>query len=98
MISPGYPAEMPFFTRGLGAGRAPGSSASATSRRTRCPADGPRALAHYVHTGSLADEDAVIGPVRELARHVRIDQVECLWEPYMMLAARLARGAGPARA
>ena len=27
--------------------------------------------------------------MRELARQVRIDRVECLWEPYMILAARL---------
>jgi hypothetical protein len=32
--------------------------------------------------------------VRELARQVRIDRVECLWEPYMMLAARLREELG----
>jgi biotin carboxylase len=47
------------------------------------------ALAHYIPVGSLADEDVVVATVRELARQLRIDRVECLWEPYMMLAARL---------
>ena len=47
-----------------------------------------------MHTGSLAAEDHVIGLVRELARRIRIDQVECLWEPYMVLAARLREELG----
>ena len=46
------------------------------------------ALAHYEHV-SLADEGAVLGALHGLARHVRFDQVECLWEPYMLLAARI---------
>ena len=52
------------------------------------------ALAHYISVGSLAAEDAVAATVRELARQVRIDRVECLWEPYMMLAARLREELG----
>ena len=32
--------------------------------------------------------------MRGLAKHVRIDQVECLWEPYMVLAARLREDLG----
>ncbi len=47
---------------------------------------------------SLADEDAVAGAVYELAQHVRIDRVECLWEPYMILAARLREMLGAAGA
>jgi len=97
MISPGYPAEMAFFTRGLGqAGvRVIGLGDQPPDA---LPAEAKPALDHYVHTGSLAAEDHVIGLVREMARRIRIDQIECLWEPYMLLAARAARGAGPARA
>ena len=88
MISPGYPAEMTFFTRGLaaagasviGVGDQPAGSVPDMARD---------ALAHYIPVGSLAAEDAVAAIVRELARQVRIDRVECLWEPYMILAARL---------
>jgi formate-dependent phosphoribosylglycinamide formyltransferase (GAR transformylase) len=88
MISPGYPGEMVFFTRGLaaagasviGVGDQPVSSVPAIARD---------ALAHYIPVGSLAAGEAVAATVRELARRVRIDRVECLWEPYMMLAARL---------
>jgi len=88
MISPGYPAEMAFFTRGLGqAGvRVIGLGDQSPDA---LPAEAKPALDHYVHTGSLAAEDHVIGLVREMARRIRIDQVECLWEPYMVLAARL---------
>lgn len=93
MISPGYPAEMAFFTRGL-------SQAGATiiglgdQSPDALPPIASGALDHYVHTGSLADEDHVVATVRGLARHVRIDQVECLWEPYMVLAARLREDLG----
>jgi carbamoylphosphate synthase large subunit len=88
MISPGYPAEMTFFTRGLavagasviGVGDQPAASVPDMTRD---------ALAHYIPVGSLAAEDAVAAIVCQLARQVRIDRVECLWEPYMILAARL---------
>jgi hypothetical protein len=87
MISPGYPAEMAYFTRGLaavgarviGVGDQPASSLPDAARS---------ALAHYEHV-DLADEGAVIGALRGLAQHVSIDRVECLWEPYMILAARI---------
>jgi biotin carboxylase len=88
MISPGYPAEMAFFTRGLansgatviGVGDQPQTALNPVARD---------ALTHYVHAGSLADEAAVTSRIIEVARHVHIDRVECLWEPYMILAARL---------
>src|SRR4029077_11807758 len=93
MISPGYPAEMAFFARGLAAaggtvigwGDQPPSSVPHVARE---------ALAHYLQVGSLAAGDAVAATVDELAQHVRIDRVECLWEPYMMLAARLREELG----
>jgi formate-dependent phosphoribosylglycinamide formyltransferase (GAR transformylase) len=93
MISPGYPAEMAFFTRGLAA-----AGASVIGVGDQPPGALPDiardALAHYIGVGSLAAEDAVAGVVRELARQVRIDLVECLWEPYMLLAARLREELG----
>jgi formate-dependent phosphoribosylglycinamide formyltransferase (GAR transformylase) len=88
MISPGYPAEMAFFTRGLAAA---GASVIGVGDQSveALPAIARDALAHYLGVGSLAAEDGVAATVRELARRVRIDRVECLWEPYMILAARL---------
>jgi biotin carboxylase len=93
MISPGYPAEMAFFTRGLGR-----AGATVIGLGDQAPDALPppaiHALDHYVHVGSLADGDHVAATVRELASHARIDQVECLWEPYMTLAARLREELG----
>ena len=87
MISPGYPAEMAYFTRGLasvgarviGVGDQPPDSLPEAARA---------ALAHYEHV-NLADEGAVLAALRGLSQHVSIDRVECLWEPYMILAARI---------
>ena len=87
MLSPGYPAEMAYFTRGLaavgarviGVGDQPPHALPSVARE---------ALAHYEHV-SLSDEGAVLTALHGLARHARFDQVECLWEPYMILAARI---------
>ena len=87
MLSPGYPAEMAYFTRALA-----GAGARVIGVGDQPPDALPEAarssLAHYEHV-DLADEAAVLGALRGLAQHVSIDQVECLWEPYMLLAARI---------
>jgi hypothetical protein len=36
----------------------------------------------------------VLGALHGLARHTSIDQVQCLWEPYMILAARIRESFG----
>jgi biotin carboxylase len=93
MISPGYPAEMALFTRGLATAGADviGLGDQATDA---LPQTARSALSHYVQVGQLAADDQVQATVRELARRIRIDQVECLWEPYMLLAARLREQLG----
>jgi formate-dependent phosphoribosylglycinamide formyltransferase (GAR transformylase) len=93
MISPGYPGEMAYFARGLAAA---GASVIGVGDQPvgSVPAVARDALAHYVPVGSLAAGDAVAATVRELARQVRVDRVECLWEPYMMLAARMREELG----
>lgn len=88
MISPGFPAEMPHFTRGLarvganviGLGDQPQSA---------LPEEAAKSLSAYVQARSFADEAAVLEQVRELSGRTRIDLVECLWEPFMIMAARL---------
>jgi len=92
MLSPGYPAEMAYFTRGLatvgarviGVGDQPSHALPDAARG---------ALAHYEHV-NLADDGAVLRALRGLGQHVSIDQIECLWEPYMLLAARLREALG----
>jgi formate-dependent phosphoribosylglycinamide formyltransferase (GAR transformylase) len=53
-----------------------------------------RHLAHHLHVRSLWDEGAVVREVQRVARQIRIDQVECLWEPGMLLAARIRAALG----
>ena len=92
MVSPGYPVEMAYFTRALaavgatviGVGDQPPSA---------LPDEARDALAHYEHL-TLSNEAAVLDALHGLARHVSIDQVECLWEPYMILAARIRESFG----
>jgi hypothetical protein len=92
MISPGYPAEMAYFTRALaavgatviGVGDQPASA---------LPDPAQDALTHYEHV-NLSDDGAVLGALHGLAQHVSIDRVECLWEPYMILAARIRESFG----
>jgi biotin carboxylase len=95
MISPGYPAEMPFFVRGLAStgARVIGVGDQAADSLPQMARDN---LAAHWHVPSFADEQGIIDAVREHARHVRIDQVESLWEPTMVLAARLREVLGVA--
>ena len=92
MLSPGYPQEMAYFTRGLAA---VGATVIGVGDQPRdaLPAAAREALPHYEHV-SLADEGAVLAALRGLSQHVAIDQVECLWEPYMVLAARIREALG----
>ena len=84
---------MAFFTRGLGQAGVR-SSGSATSRWTRSRPRRGATWTHYVQPARWPTRTHVLGLVRGLARHTRIDQVECLWEPYMVLAARLREELG----
>ena len=93
MISPGYPAEMAFFTRGLARAGA-GVIGLGDQSTDALPPVARDALTHYIHVGSLAADDHVAAVVRELARRTPVDAVECLWEPYMLLAARLREELG----
>ena len=91
MLSPGYPDEMNWFTEGLarvgarvfGVGEGP-----LELLNQRCRA---ALTAYFGSPISLFDETpalaAIIGEVR--SKGVSIDRVECLWEPLMILAARL---------
>jgi formate-dependent phosphoribosylglycinamide formyltransferase (GAR transformylase) len=93
MISPGFPNEMPLFTKGLarqgatviGLGEGPAAM---------MPNDLQQAMAAYLQVPSLWDDDAVIEQVRGAARHGAIHRVECLWEPGMLLAAKLREALG----
>jgi len=63
MISPGYPAEMTFFTRGLAAA---GASVIGVGDQPApaLPVIARDAMSHYIAVGSLAAEEAVVATVR----------------------------------
>lgn len=93
MISPGFPKEMQYFTRGLanvganvvGLGDQPESQLSDVARQ---------ALSAYLHVASFQDEKAIVERVADFASGVPIHRVECLWEPYVILAARIRERLG----
>src|SRR5262249_32129384 len=53
------------------------------------PREARGALSDYLQVKSLWDEAAVVDAVRGWLRGRSVDRVECLWEPGVVLAARL---------
>jgi len=87
-LSPGYPPEMPHFVRGL---REAGASVIGVGDQdeSAIPAVARENLSAYVRVGGFADEEAILSAVESFATRVRVDRVECMWEPLIVLAARL---------
>ncbi|MBK8101216.1 MAG: ATP-grasp domain-containing protein [Planctomycetes bacterium] len=87
-LSPGFPAEMPYFTRGLaqvgakvfGVGDQPAAALAPEARES---------LTDYLQVRNLGDEDGVVQQVTQWLRGRSVDRVESLWETQMLLAARL---------
>jgi hypothetical protein len=87
-LSPGFPAEMPLFVRGLaqvgakvfGVGDQP---------RGALPREAQDSLADYLQVKSFGDEQGVIDSVRSWLRGRSLDRIQSLWETQMLLAARL---------
>jgi len=88
LLSPGYPADMPEFTRGLAEAGARVFGVGDSPQQS-LPHLVARSLSEYIAVRSLWDEEAVIQAVRERLRGQNLDRIECLWEPGIMLAARL---------
>ena len=87
MLSPGFPAEMPFFTQGLATVGARVIGVG-DQHRSAIPHEARAALSDYVEV-NFGNPDDVISRVRDALRGQQIDRVESLWEPLMLLAARL---------
>ena len=93
MISPGFPAEQPFYTRALarlganviGVGDQPQSGLPPMARDS---------LAAYFQVPSFADEHAVINQIKNIAGSIQLERIECTWEPFMTLAARAREALG----
>jgi hypothetical protein len=90
MISPGFPADMPHFTRGLaqvgakvlGVGDQPKGGLEESVKQS---------LTAYHQVAQLWDEERTVEDVAKwLAQHrTTVDRVECMWEPGVVLAAKL---------
>lgn len=92
-LSPHYPEEMQDFTRGLAevgahvyglADAEPG----AIPQRVR------RYLAGYARARDLRDVEGVLRDLGAAFGALAFDRVECLWEPHVILAARLRERLG----
>ncbi len=87
-LSPGFPAEMPLFVRGLvevgakvyGVGDQPMQA---------LPEQARSAMTDYLQVRSFGDEAGVVEEIRGWLRGKSIDRVECMWERLMYLAATL---------
>lgn len=86
-ISPHYPAEMQDFTRGLAevGARVYGISGDEAGQ---LPAILGPYLSGYMST-RLTDTAAVVRDVRAGFPGITFDRIECMWEPFVMLAAEL---------
>jgi len=93
LISPAYPGEMPLFAAGLarvgarviGLGDQPDAALPPSLRPV---------LSRYLRVPRLLDQDSTVGAVVRATARLRIDRIECLWEPGMYLAARLREALG----
>ncbi|MEM6640893.1 MAG: ATP-grasp domain-containing protein [Pseudomonadota bacterium] len=88
LLSPGYPADMPDFTRGLAAAGARVIGVGDQGRHA-LPDRVASALTAYIQVPSLWDVGAVTAELSRELRGRTIDRIECLWEPGIMLAAQL---------
>ncbi len=93
-LAPGYPPEMPDFTRGLaevgarviGVGSGPVSSLPDKARS---------ALSDYIQVPNLLAEDDVVERVTAALRaRGGVDRVESAWEPLVVAAARIRERLG----
>ncbi len=91
-LSPGFPTEMTDFVRGLaevganviGIGDQP---------EVNVPDKARKALSAYYQV-NFSDPGSVIETAMAVSRRVSIDRVESLWEPLMILAARIREELG----
>ena len=93
LLSPGFPAEMPLFTRALAQVGAEVYGIADTPAQ-HLPEETRSSLAGYLQVRRLLDETRVVAQVREWARNHSFDRVECLWEPGMLLAAQIREALG----
>jgi hypothetical protein len=93
MIAPGYPVEMPLFVRGLTRVGAQVYGV-ADVPQNELPPLAKEHLTSYLKVASLVDDEAVVKAVKKWAGPVKFDRVICLWEPGVLLAAKIREALG----
>ena len=90
-LSPSFPAEMPLFTRALAEVGVEVVGAGDLAE-SMLPPDVREALSGYIQVSLGHDHETI----ETIQRHAAepFDRVECLWEPGVMLAAKLRRALG----
>ena len=92
LLSPAFPAEMPLFARGLAE---VGARVIGVGDTGPLPDDVKRSLVDYLAISSpWTDEERTVREVSKRFRGREIHRVECLWEPGVVLAARLREALG----
>lgn len=93
VIQPGFPAEIPYFVRGLkrqgatvlGIGDGP---------KQGLPDVAKEGLDAYLQVPNIWDTASTIQALKNWHIPVKLDKIECLWEPGMILAAQLRKAFG----
>jgi hypothetical protein len=93
MLAPGYPGEMPHFCRGLSLHGAKVYGVSDVPEAD-LPALTREHLSGYLRVPNFTDEDAVVAQVAAGVGSHTIDRVVCLWEPGVVLAAKIREKLG----
>ena len=92
MLSPGFPLEQAYFTRALAQAGAEVIGVGDQPYEV-LPAEAREHLVHYQQV-PLGRTEEVLDAMADLAGRVRVDRVECLWEPYVVLAAQIRERLG----
>lgn len=90
VIQPGFPAEVPYYVRGLARRGVPVLGVG-DQARAALPAVAREGLSDYLQVGSLWNANSVIEALRRWDVPVSLGRVECLWEAAMELAAEIRR-------
>jgi hypothetical protein len=88
VIQPGFPAEIPYYVRGLAQSGARVLGVGDQAQRS-LPAPTRQGLSAYLQVPDLWNTQAVIDAIRRWDVPVRLQRVECLWEVGMELAAEV---------
>ncbi len=86
IIQPGFPAEIPYFVRGLAQAGARVLGVGDQPRGS-LPAVAQEGLSAYLHVSNLWNARALVAALRAWPLPLKLDRVECLWEVGMELAA-----------